>query len=47
MICRERLIAKLQQLMKQQRACPIHGKECHQGLFSRGLYVGQRIPLAG
>jgi choline dehydrogenase-like flavoprotein len=43
----KRLIAKLQQLMKEQRACPIHGKECHQGLFSRSLYVGQRIPLAG
>jgi choline dehydrogenase-like flavoprotein len=42
-----RLISKLQQLMKQQRACPIHGKECHQGVFSRNLYVGQRIPLAG
>jgi choline dehydrogenase-like flavoprotein len=42
-----RLIAKLQQLMKQQRACPIHGKECHQGVFSRNLHVGQRIPLAG
>ena len=43
----KRLIAKLQSLMKQQRACPIHAKECHQGLFSRSLYVGQRIPLAG
>jgi choline dehydrogenase-like flavoprotein len=43
----KRLIVKLQNLMKQQRACPIHGKECHQGLFSRSLYVGQRIPLAG
>ncbi|HTP29992.1 MAG TPA: GMC family oxidoreductase [Anaeromyxobacteraceae bacterium] len=43
----KRLIAKLQQLMKQQRACPIHAKECHQGLFSRSLYAGQRIPLAG
>jgi choline dehydrogenase-like flavoprotein len=43
----KRLISKLQQLMKDQRACPIHGKECHQGLFSRSLYVGQRIPLAG
>ena len=42
-----RLIAKLRELMKQQRACPIHGKECHQGLFARSLYVGQRIPLAG
>jgi choline dehydrogenase-like flavoprotein len=42
-----RLIARLQKLMKGQRACPIHGKECHQGVFSRNLYVGQRIPLAG
>jgi choline dehydrogenase-like flavoprotein len=33
--------------MKAQRACPIHGRDCHQGLFSRSLYVGQRIPLAG
>jgi len=43
----KRLVAKLQQLMKRQRACPIHGKECHQGLFARSLYVVQRIPLAG
>jgi choline dehydrogenase-like flavoprotein len=42
-----RLIGKLKDLMKQQTACPIHGHECHQGLFSRSLYVGQRIPLAG
>ena len=42
-----RLIAKLQHVLKQQRACRIHGKECHQGVFSRNLYVGQRIPLAG
>jgi choline dehydrogenase-like flavoprotein len=42
-----RLIAQLQALMKQQTKCPIHGHECHQGLFSRNLYVGQRIPLAG
>ena len=33
--------------MQQQRSCPIHGHECHQGLFSRNLFVGQRIPLAG
>ena len=33
--------------MQQQRACQIHGHECHQGLFSRNLFVGQRIPLAG
>jgi choline dehydrogenase-like flavoprotein len=42
-----RLIGKLKELMARQRACPIHGHECHQGLFSRNLYVGQRIPLAG
>jgi choline dehydrogenase-like flavoprotein len=42
-----RLIEKLKQLMKQQRACPIHGRDCHVGLFGRNLYVGQRIPLAG
>ena len=42
-----RLIAKLESLMKQQSECSIHGHECHQGLFSRNLYAGQRIPLAG
>jgi choline dehydrogenase-like flavoprotein len=42
-----RLIGKLKQLMKETTNCPLHGKECHQGLFSRSLYVGQRIPLAG
>ncbi len=43
----ERLVAKLKQAMNQQRNCDIHGGECHQGLFARNLYVGQRIPLAG
>jgi choline dehydrogenase-like flavoprotein len=43
----KRLIAKLESLMKQQSTCSIHGHECHQGLFSRNLFVGQRIPLAG
>src|SRR5262245_3528937 len=43
----KRLIAKLKDLMKQQRQCSIHGGECHQGLFSRNLFLGQRIPLAG
>jgi len=43
----KRLIKKLKQLMGQQRKCPIHGGGCHQGLFARNLYVGQRIPLAG
>jgi choline dehydrogenase-like flavoprotein len=42
----ERLQAKLKSQMKQTN-CPIHGHECHQGLFSRNLYLGQRIPLAG
>jgi choline dehydrogenase-like flavoprotein len=43
----KRLIKKLKQLMSQQRKCPVHGGDCHQGLFARNLYVGQRIPLAG
>jgi choline dehydrogenase-like flavoprotein len=42
-----RLIARLKDLMNCQRACRTHGHECHQGLFSRNLYLGQRIPLAG
>jgi choline dehydrogenase-like flavoprotein len=43
----KRLISKLKHLMQQQRTCTIHGRECHQGLFARNLFVGQRIPLAG
>jgi choline dehydrogenase-like flavoprotein len=43
----KRLTAKLESLMKQQTKCNIHGHDCHQGLFSRNLFVGQRIPLAG
>ena len=43
----KRLIAKLKELMRQQTACAVHGHECHQGLFARNLFVGQRIPLAG
>jgi choline dehydrogenase-like flavoprotein len=27
--------------------CSVHGHECHEGLFARNLYLGQRIPLAG
>ncbi len=42
----ERLKAKLQQLMKRQK-CEMHGDACHQGLFGRNLFVGDRIPLAG
>jgi choline dehydrogenase-like flavoprotein len=33
--------------MKQQTRCAVHGHECHEGLFARSLYLGQRIPLAG
>ena len=43
----KRLTAKLKDLMNRQRKCDVHGDACHQGLFSRNLYVGQRIPLAG
>ncbi len=43
----KRLIAKLKDLMKQQTKCNVHGHECHEGLFSRNLYAGRRIPLAG
>ncbi len=43
----KRLIEKLKGLMKQQTACSVHGHECHEGLFARNLFVGQRIPLAG
>jgi choline dehydrogenase-like flavoprotein len=42
-----RLIEKLKTLMKQQTKCRVHGHECHEGLFARSLYLGQRIPLAG
>ena len=27
--------------------CAVHGHDCHQGVFARNLFVGQRIPLAG
>jgi choline dehydrogenase-like flavoprotein len=43
----QRLIARLEQLMKDTTRCHIHGHECHEGLFARSLFVGQRIPLAG
>ncbi len=43
----QRLTAKLEQLMKKQTRCGVHGHECHEGLFSRNLFLGQRIPLAG
>jgi choline dehydrogenase-like flavoprotein len=40
-----RLKAKLQKLMNQT-SCSVHGQSCHQGLFARSLFVGQRLPLA-
>ena len=43
----KRLIAKLKELMQQQTQCAVHGHDCHQGLFARNLFLGQRIPLAG
>jgi choline dehydrogenase-like flavoprotein len=43
----KRLITKLKELMQQQTKCAVHGHDCHEGLFARNLFVGQRIPLAG
>ena len=43
----QRLIAKLEGAMQAQTKCAMHGHECHQGLFARNLFIGQRIPLAG
>jgi choline dehydrogenase-like flavoprotein len=43
----KRLIATLAGLMQQQTTCAVHGHDCHQGLFARNLFIGQRIPLAG
>jgi choline dehydrogenase-like flavoprotein len=37
----KRLTAKLEQILQA------HGGEFHEGLFSRNLFLGQRIPLAG
>jgi choline dehydrogenase-like flavoprotein len=41
------LALRLKEALSRQRSCTIHGRDCHQGLFARNLYVGQRIPLAG
>jgi choline dehydrogenase-like flavoprotein len=43
----KRLTKKLQSLLQLQTKCPEHGHDCHQGLFARNLFVGERIPLAG
>jgi choline dehydrogenase-like flavoprotein len=42
----ERLKTRLKEAMKQTK-CAVHGHDCHEGLFARTLFVGQRIPLAG
>ena len=42
-----RLIKTLEAFLQDQSSCSVHGKACHQGLFSRNLFLGQRIPLAG
>jgi choline dehydrogenase-like flavoprotein len=41
-----RLTQQLQKLL-QVRTCVHHGANCHQGLFNRNLFIGQRIALAG
>jgi choline dehydrogenase-like flavoprotein len=41
-----RLQGVLKQLMKKQR-CRIHGDACHDGIFARNVFIGERIPLAG
>ena len=43
----KRLGGKVRDLLEGQRACAIHGKDCHVGVFARSLFLGQRIPLAG
>lgn len=42
-----RLTAKLEELMKRQTRCRVHEHQCHEGLFSRNRFLGQRIPLGG
>jgi choline dehydrogenase-like flavoprotein len=42
----ERLQKVLKQILTRGK-CTVHGGDCHQGLFGRNLYVGDRIPLAG
>jgi choline dehydrogenase-like flavoprotein len=41
-----RLKKKLEHLLQQQN-CSVHGNGCHHGLFSRNLFLGEKIPLAG
>lgn len=41
------LTARLKALLQRQTRCGVHGHDCHEGLFARSLFAGQRIPLAG
>jgi choline dehydrogenase-like flavoprotein len=41
-----RLTHKLKELVRHQ-TCHVHGGSCHEGLFARNFFVGDRIPLAG
>jgi choline dehydrogenase-like flavoprotein len=43
----KRLAQKLKDVLQHQSPCGLHGSKCHQGLFGRNLFLGQRIPLAG
>ncbi len=43
----KQLADRLKWLLQHQGPCKLHGKDCHQGLFARNLFLGQRIPLAG
>jgi choline dehydrogenase-like flavoprotein len=42
----EHLRGVLKQIMRRHR-CKVHGDACHQGLFSRSLFISEQIPLAG
>ena len=41
------LVLRLRAAMQKSTRCGVHGHECHQGVFARNLFLGQRIPLAG
>jgi len=43
----KQLIRTLEAFLQAKGTCPAHGNACYQGLFSRNLFLGQRIPLAG
>jgi len=42
----QRLHKVLKQILSHGR-CRMHNDDCHQGLFSRTLFIGDQIPLAG